>query len=97
MTWEIFWGYVSQNGNAPLAVVCFVLCWVIVRLRGEWKVDRADIIKALKESDEEVKSEKDARREEALKLQSESSTAVSQVSAALQRIESIMVNCVRRQ
>lgn len=95
-----------ENLNGPMAALLVSSnawwIWFVLRLRKETKAANGEFIATIVEKEKSINAEKDARREEALNLQSKGYESISKlvtlmdrVEGALVRVEKTMVRCMR--
>lgn len=100
------WEYVQAAGT--WAVISFLSnglwLWLMIRLRKETKEQYDELSGIIGEKEKALQDEKDARREEALKLQAASYeslarlvTLMERTDEALRKIEGTMLGCLKFQ
>lgn len=98
--------WAAKNLNGPMAVLLIISnawwIWFVLRLRKEGKATIKEFVDALELREKAVNDEKDARRKEALDLQSKGYESIGKLAQLMDRIEDLlkrlegaMVNCMK--
>lgn len=86
--------WAGKNLNGPMAVLLIVSnawwIWFVLRLRKEGKATTKEFVEALVKKEEAINNEKDARREEALTLQSKGYESIQALTLLIEKVENAL-------
>ena len=98
--------WAGEQLNGPMAALLIISnawwIWFVLRLRKEAKATNKELVDTIVKKEEAINAEKDARREEALNLQSKGYESIQKlvqlmdrVEDALGRVEKVMIGCMK--